>query len=48
MPTDGRKSIAVPEQTYRRFLELHREHRPNERTPYWHTLNTLLDHYEER
>lgn len=45
MPSDGRKSIAVPEQTYDRFLEVHRDLRPNPRTPYWHTMNELLELY---
>lgn len=48
MPSDGRKLIAVPESTFERFITCHRETRPNERTPYWHTLHMLLGMHEER
>lgn len=47
MPSDGRKSIAIPEPTYERFLKCHQQNRPNERTPYWHTLNMLLEEQDE-
>lgn len=47
MPSDGRKSLSLPPETYDRFLDHHEETRPNERAPYWHTVNKLLDLYEE-
>lgn len=48
MPADGRKSIAVPEPTYEHFLQVHKEIRPNQRTPYWQTLNVLIEQYEQQ
>lgn len=45
MPTDGRKTITVPAQTYERFVDVHHEIRPNARAPQWWTVNRLLDSY---
>lgn len=47
MPSDGRKSIAIPVETYEHFIEVHEASRPNERTPHWYTLNMLLDLHQE-
>lgn len=46
MPTDGRKTITVPEPIYEKFVTLHQKIRPHDSCPHWWSIDEIVTSYE--